>query len=173
MSKLHAGFTLIELMVVVAIIGILMSAGILSFTQAQRASRDSRRRADVDAIAKAFEQYYQNNGEYFAGNYFSTTVSWASAPFLAAVGVFFPSGTLPLDPINDSSANYAYAIRSLQRNAAGHVNPASRFCVRARLERSNGNCTGDTGTSTADPDSYTCAFVTTGAGTHYCVENRQ
>lgn len=52
------GFTLIELMVVVSLIGILMLAGILAFTASQQNSRDSRRKADVDAIGKALEQYY-------------------------------------------------------------------------------------------------------------------
>lgn len=55
------GFTLIELMVVVAIIGILMAAGILAFSNAQQNARDSRRRADIDAMSKAMKQYYQNN----------------------------------------------------------------------------------------------------------------
>lgn len=58
MFSRKAGFTLIELMVVVAIIGILMAAGIITFSSAQRNARDAKRRADVDAIAKAFEQYY-------------------------------------------------------------------------------------------------------------------
>jgi len=47
------GFTLIELLVVIAIIGILASFAIASFTSAQAKGRDSRRKADLDAVSKA------------------------------------------------------------------------------------------------------------------------
>jgi len=79
------GFTLIELMVVVSIIGILMAAGILAFSNAQRNARDARRRADLDAISKALEQYNVNtNGLY------PTTST--------LINSYFPSGAVPLDP---------------------------------------------------------------------------
>src|SRR3990167_10302283 len=50
-----SGFTLIELLVVIAIIGILASFAIASFSSAQAKARDSRRKADLDAIVKALE----------------------------------------------------------------------------------------------------------------------
>src|SRR3990170_5159006 len=49
------GFTLIELLVVIVIIGILASFAIASFTSAQAKGRDSRRKADLDAVKKALE----------------------------------------------------------------------------------------------------------------------
>ncbi|HCS78663.1 TPA: hypothetical protein DIV55_02870 [Patescibacteria group bacterium] len=56
-SKVKRGFTLIELLVVIAIIGILASFAVASFTSAQAKGRDSRRKADLDAIRKALELY--------------------------------------------------------------------------------------------------------------------
>ena len=55
--KVKRGFTLIELLVVIAIIGILASFAIASFTSAQAKGRDSRRKADLDAIEKALELF--------------------------------------------------------------------------------------------------------------------
>lgn len=49
------GFTLIELLVVISIIGILAAFIVASFTSAQAKARDSRRKADLDAIKKALE----------------------------------------------------------------------------------------------------------------------
>ena len=49
------GFTLIELLVVIAIIGILATIIVASFTSAQQRGRDSRRKADLDAVKKALE----------------------------------------------------------------------------------------------------------------------
>src|SRR3989337_1417955 len=44
------GFTLIELLVVIALIGILASFAIASFTSAQAKGRDSKRKADLNAV---------------------------------------------------------------------------------------------------------------------------
>src|SRR3990167_4751352 len=54
-SKVKRGFTLIELLVVIAIIGILATFVIASFSSAQGRGRDSRRKADLDAVKKALE----------------------------------------------------------------------------------------------------------------------
>jgi len=48
--RAQSGFTLIELMVVVAIIAILSTIGIGGFSNAQRRARDARRRADIKTI---------------------------------------------------------------------------------------------------------------------------
>lgn len=49
------GFTLIELLVVIAIIAVLSVVGIVLFTNVQKGARDSKRRVDIDSIAKAYE----------------------------------------------------------------------------------------------------------------------
>lgn len=49
------GFTLVELLVVVAIIAILSTIGLVVFSDAQKNARDARRKSDIDAIAKAIE----------------------------------------------------------------------------------------------------------------------
>lgn len=49
------GFTLIESLAVIAIIGILLSLSIYTITQAQRQARDTVRKSDVSAIAQGFE----------------------------------------------------------------------------------------------------------------------
>lgn len=48
-------FTLVELLVVVAIIAILTLIGIVVFTGVQKNTRDARRNGDIDSIAKALE----------------------------------------------------------------------------------------------------------------------
>lgn len=64
MKFLQSGFTLVELLIVVSIIGILASVGLGSYLNSQRNSRDGRRIADMDSIQKGFEQYYLANGHY-------------------------------------------------------------------------------------------------------------
>ncbi|HRN97620.1 MAG TPA: prepilin-type N-terminal cleavage/methylation domain-containing protein [Candidatus Saccharibacteria bacterium] len=64
MRKTSFGFTMIEILVVVAVIGILSTIGVVAFTKVQTDSRDSQRSSRVTVISEALEKYYQQNGEY-------------------------------------------------------------------------------------------------------------
>lgn len=58
------GFTIVELLVTITIIGILATIGTLSFTGIQKQSRDSQRMSKVTVISESLEKYYQENGVY-------------------------------------------------------------------------------------------------------------
>ncbi len=58
------GFTLIELMIVIVILGVLMGTILPRLTGAQSSARDTGRMADLHSIAQALETYYDYNSEY-------------------------------------------------------------------------------------------------------------
>ena len=60
----RSGFTIVELAVTIAIIGILAAVGTFSFLAIQQQARDNQRTASAEAIANALERYYEENGEY-------------------------------------------------------------------------------------------------------------
>ena len=62
--KKSSGFTLVELLIVIVIIGILASIGLSSFASAQAKSRDAKRKANLSQIASALELYYNDKGTY-------------------------------------------------------------------------------------------------------------
>jgi len=65
MKRTHPAFTLIELLIVVAIIAILAAIAVPNFLEAQVRSKVSRCRADVRSIATALESYaVDNNNQY-------------------------------------------------------------------------------------------------------------
>ena len=58
------GFTMIELLIVIAIIGILSVVGLSSFTFSIQKARDSQRKNDLDLIAKAVLAWSNDFGEF-------------------------------------------------------------------------------------------------------------
>jgi type II secretion system protein G len=58
------GFTLIEIMVVIAILGILIAMASASYVASLKKGRDLKRKSDVVQIGKALELYFTDNGRY-------------------------------------------------------------------------------------------------------------
>lgn len=63
-NAFRRGFTLIELMIVIVILGILMGTILPRLTGAQSRARDTARIADLNNISQALEVYFSDNGEY-------------------------------------------------------------------------------------------------------------
>jgi len=64
MIKTKNGFTIVELLIVVVVIGILAAITVLAYNGIQARARDNIRYADVKAIMKALELYKADNGRY-------------------------------------------------------------------------------------------------------------
>ena len=100
------GFTLIELIVVISIIGILVTIGTATYTTAQQKSRDVRRKQDLAALKSALILYYRDYKEYppvcsppsCAIEYLSSGTSnyWINGLFT------YMAGNMPKDPIQTS-----------------------------------------------------------------------
>lgn len=56
----RGGFSIIEIVITITILGILLSLGVVAMSSTQLSARDSERKADVEAIAMSFEGYYKN-----------------------------------------------------------------------------------------------------------------
>ena len=99
------GFTLIELLVVISIIGILASLALVSYTGAQKQTRDTQRKSDLGQYRNALETYAtSNNGLYPVNKSSIATICGTGqplAPFIAGC---------PPDPIG--GATYAYGFYS-------------------------------------------------------------
>lgn len=58
------GFTLIELIIVMVILGVLATIGITAFMASQVKGRDASRKGDLKAISEALELYYNDYDSY-------------------------------------------------------------------------------------------------------------
>lgn len=73
----ESGFTIIELLIVIAIIGILATLVLTNFQGAQAKGRDTVRKNDINSLYQKLEEYYNENGSYV-----NTAVSTANASTL-------------------------------------------------------------------------------------------
>jgi len=64
MRKTTSGFTIVEVLVVVAIIGVLTTVGFVSYGSIEAGARDSQRSSQLTVMSEALEKYYDQNGEY-------------------------------------------------------------------------------------------------------------
>ncbi len=67
MMKKPNGFTLVELLVVVAIIGLLATLSVLALGSARVRARDAKRLADIKTVQTALELYSNDRGGYPVG----------------------------------------------------------------------------------------------------------
>ncbi len=63
-KQLQKGFTIVELLIVIVVIGILAALVLNTFSGVQRRARDTERQTDVNSIATQLEVYYNDNAGY-------------------------------------------------------------------------------------------------------------
>lgn len=118
---------MLELLVVIGIIGILVSMAAVSYTAAQVRTRDARRRADMNSVRDALEQYYAANSFVYP-----TTCSDASS---------YIKGTWPVDP-----GTYSYT----------QTCTAVSYCICAQMEAGSGGNSSDTACTWTIGSGYFC-----------------
>ena len=121
-NRKHSGFTLIEILVVIAIIGLLASIVLSSLRSARIKSRDARRKMDLNQLSKAFAFYVSDNkgiiplsnqcGSARTGALHGVCVGAPGAPNNWYIGdKLFNLGYLPIspsDPLYPDSCTYYY-----------------------------------------------------------------
>ena len=63
-KKIQSGFTIIELLIVIAIIGILAGLVLTNFQGAQAKARDAQRKTRLNSVYGKLEEFYNNNTGY-------------------------------------------------------------------------------------------------------------
>jgi prepilin-type N-terminal cleavage/methylation domain-containing protein len=63
-KRRSAGFTIVELLIVIVVIAVLASIVIVAYNGMQARAKDAERTSDIQAIAKKLELFYVDNGYY-------------------------------------------------------------------------------------------------------------
>jgi type II secretion system protein G len=137
--KKQGGFTLLELLIVIVIIGILALLIIPNITSAPKKARDTKRKTDITTLRKGLEEYFVNNNVYPAA---LTDLTTGSAPIVK---------TLPTDPKNTGAYVYTYtpantnttytltACLENDQDASDNVIAPVSPCTTKTFQMTNGN----------------------------------
>lgn len=93
------GFTIIELLVVVAIIALLTTVGLVTFTQTNKRARDGKRKADLEQLRSALVLYRTDNGTY------PGAISWSD---MTPIQTYISATTIQ-DPLSSPHPQYTYS----------------------------------------------------------------
>lgn len=121
--KKEGGFTLLELLIVIVIIGILALLIIPNITSAPKKARDTKRKTDITTIRKGLEEYFVDNNVYpDSSGAGLSALTVGSAPIMK---------TIPTDPKNTGSYVYTYV----------SANSNTTYTLSACLENDQDNST--------------------------------
>jgi prepilin-type N-terminal cleavage/methylation domain-containing protein len=145
--KLQNGFSLIELLIVIVILGIVSTIGVMGFAAAQKRARDANRISDLKQYQVALESYANASG----GLYPSLSWTYASTALCSALQTKLGSSlTCPQDSkystdpsiyvygyhsngAGDGSASATdYVLWSAIESPAGSSYPAYMVCSNGR-----------------------------------------
>ncbi|HUC87300.1 MAG TPA: type II secretion system protein GspG [Candidatus Saccharimonadales bacterium] len=112
--RTQGGFTLLELLIVIVIVGILAFLIVPSITSGPQKARDAQRKHDLSTIKSALETYYNDSNSY------PSSQATANAPTCVAsqancLGNALTGGstpylkTIPSDPKNSGPYVYTYS----------------------------------------------------------------
>ena len=145
-TSTKSGFTLVELLVVMAIISILATLIVGGFRTAQMRGRDAQRKSDLKQISNALELFYADYGKYPATS--GTQIAacaynpqtgagaacvWGTSQLTDGKTTYFR--VIPKDPA--TGQNYVYKVSSTRNmyQLYAHIeNPQDKNCI-------NANCT--------------------------------
>ncbi|HVU79740.1 MAG TPA: prepilin-type N-terminal cleavage/methylation domain-containing protein [Candidatus Paceibacterota bacterium] len=116
------GFTLVELMVVIAIIGILSSIVVTGLTGAKSSSRDAKRVSDLKSLQLALGLYYNDNLSYPKVTGVENLTALVTGGYISK---------LPTDPLG---GNYFYAPFGATQACTGGP---SKYHLGAAMENTN------------------------------------
>jgi prepilin-type N-terminal cleavage/methylation domain-containing protein len=110
LKRKQTGFTIVELLIVIVVIGILAGLVITTFNGIQQKGRDTERETDIKALHGQVEAYYAQNGKYpsLADMNDSTFVA-ANLKGLDHEAFRDPKGTVYTLAANPAADVYSYA----------------------------------------------------------------
>ena len=131
------GFTIVELLIVIVVIGILAALVITTFTGIQQKARDTERQTDIKALYGQIEAYYAQNGKYpTLANINDATWRSSNMKGLEAAALADPKNPSSQTLVSTPASNvYAYAVTASDGTACDNsTKDCAQYTLTATLE---------------------------------------
>lgn len=134
LKKNQKGFTIVELLIVIVVIGILATLVIVTFSGIQQKARNTKRQTDINAIDSTVEAYFAQNGYYpTLTNMNDSTFRTTNLKGFDPAALQDPKGSTQALAATTSDTQYGYATTPAGcDNGAG--GQCTAFVVTATLE---------------------------------------
>ncbi|MEK7095899.1 MAG: type II secretion system protein [Patescibacteria group bacterium] len=104
------GFTIVELLIVIVVIGILAGLVVVTYNGIQQKARDTERKTDINALHGQLEAYQAQNGNYpTLTNFNDSTFRSTNMKGLDAAALQDPKGSAQTLVATPAANDYAYA----------------------------------------------------------------
>ena len=136
LKRKQDGFTIVELLIVIVIIGILATLVIVTFTGIQQRARNTKRQTDINAIASHVEAYFANSAQYpTLANMNDATFRSTNLKGLDPAALQDPKGTAQTLVATPAANAYAYAPTDDNGNTCDDVTTAcTKYTLTATYE---------------------------------------
>ncbi len=132
LKKRQSGFTIVELLIVIVIIGILATLVIVTFSGIQQRARDTQRKTDINAAQSHVEAYYANFGNYpLLADVQSDTWRSTNMKGLDPESLIDPKGTLTIQG-SSNATQYGYTVTPAACDNS--ATPCDGYSLTATLE---------------------------------------
>ncbi len=130
------GFTIVELLIVIVVIGILAALVITTFTGIQQKARDTERTTDIKALHGQVEAYYAQNGKYpTLANLNDSTWRSTNMKGLDAEALKDPKGSAQTLAGSAGANTYSYAVTASDGSACDNTTKdCAQYTLTATLE---------------------------------------
>ena len=116
------GFTIVELLIVIVVIGILAALVITTFTGIQQKARNTERTTDIKALHGQVEAYYAQNGKYpTLANLNDSTWRGTNMKGLDAEALKDPKGTAQTLVASPAANSYSYDVTASDGTACDNT----------------------------------------------------
>ena len=131
----NKGFTIVELLIVIVVIGILAALVVTTFTGIQQRARNTERQTDIKAIHGQVEAYYAQNGRYpTLANLNDTTFRDDNMKGLDAEALKDPKGTAQTLVAAPAANAYSYEVST---DADAACDNSTNDCTKYTLTATN------------------------------------
>ena len=145
LKRKESGFTIVELLIVIVIIGILAALVIMTFSNTQKKARDADRKNDLTGISKQLEVYYADANQYptllqindrAQNGFIETSMKDLKSDLTKAPGSADDATGDDLVASGAAISNYQYEVTNDAGTACDNVgtNLCSRYTLTATLE---------------------------------------